>query len=231
MRRRHSTSALVLAALVAVTLAVAGCGTGSSDQPTGSARPAGPDITGIVWQRTGGSDGTGSLLLVGLQGVDSAYDRATVAITPDTRWILPSASGDAAPMTDELVGRRVAVTFTGPVRESYPVQATAAEVTLLEPLGVSMQVTPAGMPQVHGTAVELVRDEAGAVTALVVRPAKTPDATRSIPVTAETGWLLATPSEFKSAPSAPLIGNGLEPTVDVRIEDGAALWVAVMLPR
>jgi hypothetical protein len=231
MRRRHSRCALVLATLVAVALAVAGCGTGGSDQPSGPAGPAGPDITGIVWQVSADVDGTGSLLVVGLQGVDSAYDRASVAITPDTTWVLPSGGGDAIPMTDELVGRRVAVTFTGPVRESYPVQATADEVKLLEPLGVSMQVTPAGMPQVHGTAVELVRDEAGAVTALVVRPTKTPDTTRSIPVTAETGWLLATPSEFKSAPSAPLIGNGLEPKVDVRIADGAALWVAVMLPR
>ena len=36
-------------------------------------------------------------------------------------------------------GDRVAVTFTGPVAESYPVQATAADVELLEPAAVDGQ--------------------------------------------------------------------------------------------
>jgi hypothetical protein len=226
MRRRSATCALLLFMLLAVAGATAGCSRGNK-----AVGPAAADITGIVWQVTAAGDGAGSLLVVGLQGVPSAYDRASVRITQDTRWVLPSGSGDAAPLTSALAGRRVAVTFTGPVAESYPVQATAAVVRVLDPLGVSMHLTPAGIPQIEGTAVELVRDESGAVTALVVRPATTSDETRRVAVTSGTSWLLATPTEFKSAPATPLIGNGLEPTVHVRLQNDAAQWIAVTLPQ
>lgn len=226
MRRPFAVWSLVLTLIVVSVLASAGCGGDGAGEP---GAPQEPEITGVVWQSTDAGGGQGSLLLVAFDGGDSAYDRASAAVTPQTSWLTEDGAALEAPPLRDLTGRRVSVTFTGPVAESYPVQATAAIVRVLEPLDVSTNVTPAGEPQVRATAVELERDETGAVTALVVKT--TPAATRRIPVSPETSWLLATPSEFKAAPAAPLIGNGLEPEVHAHLEDGVADWIAVMLPR
>jgi hypothetical protein len=123
------------------------------------------------------------------------------------------------------------VRFTGPVAESYPVQATAGSVQVLEGLGASMHVTPAGMPQVHGVAVDVVTDDAGDVLGLRVRQRSPAVKLTEVPVTAATSWLLATPTELRPANGVPLIGNGLEPVVDIRLAGGVAAWVVVFLPR
>jgi hypothetical protein len=209
---------------LAAALVGAACGAG----PTQS---GGPDITGIVWQVTAAVDGSGSLYVTGLQGGAGAYDRASVAVTADTAWRLADGNASRPPLDRELVGRRVAVTFTGAVAESYPVQATASLVRLLDPLGVSMNVTPAGMPQVHGRAVEMARNDAGTVVALRVREGASAVELTDVPVSTATTWLLATPTEFKPSRGVPLIGDGLEPLVDVHLADGVAAWVAVFLPR
>ncbi|MFA5124160.1 hypothetical protein, partial [Zavarzinia sp.] len=90
---------------------------------------------------------------------------------------------------------------------------------------------PAGISQVHGEALGLVRDAAGSVVAFRLRKEVSGTEPIAVPVSAETIWLLATPTELKPAQGIPLIGNGLEPVVDVRLEGGAAVWVAVFLPR
>ena len=210
--------------LLAAALVGAACGAGPT--PSG-----GPDITGIVWQVTDAGDGSGSLFVVGLQGGAGSYDRASVAVTADTAWRLADGRASRPPLDRELVGRRVAVTFTGPVAESYPVQATAGLVRLLEPLGVSVNVTPAGEPQMRGRAVEMVRGDSGSVVALRVRRGTSTAKPTDVPVSADTAWLLATPTEFKPSRGVPLIGNGLEPVVDLHLAGGVATWVAVFLPR
>jgi Protein of unknown function (DUF3221) len=62
--------------------------------------------------------------------------KASVQLTPETR-VLKRAAGEvgrAAP--EELaVGQTVSVWFSGPVMESYPVQATAATVVIEVPEG------------------------------------------------------------------------------------------------
>lgn len=219
LRAAAATSVLLAAALV-----FAACG----DAPTPS---GGPDITGVVWQVTDAGDGAGSLYVVGLQGGAGSYDRASVAVTADTAWRLADGGASRPPLDRELVGRRVAVTFTGAVAESYPVQATAGRVRLLDPLGVSMDVIPAGMPQVHGRVVGLLRDDAGAVVGLRLRRGVPADDPTDVPVSADTTWLLATPTELKPSRGIPLIGNGLEPVVDVHLVGGVAAWVTVFLPR
>lgn len=64
----------------------------------------------------------------------SGSAKASVRLTPETR-ILKRAAGEvgrAAP--EELaVGQTVSVWFSGPVMESYPVQATAATLVIEEP--------------------------------------------------------------------------------------------------
>jgi hypothetical protein len=208
--RARSRAGRTAILVIALSIMAGGAACGAVPTPSGGASSApsrGPDITG------------------------GSYDRASVAITPDTAWRLSDGSTSPPPLDSELVGRRVAVSFTGPVAESYPVQATAGSVQVLEGLGASMHVTPAGMPQVHGVAFEIVRDAGGDVVGLRVRQRSSAVKPTEVPVTTATSWLLATPTELKPANGVPLIGNGLEPTVDVRVERGVAVWVAVFLPR
>jgi hypothetical protein len=224
---------LIALVLCAAALTGASCGADTTEpqQPPEPTPSGGPDITGLVWQVTDAGDGSGSLYVVGLQGGAGSYDRASVAVTAGTAWRLQNGSSSPPPLDRELVGRRVAVTFSGAVAESYPVQAAAGAVRLLDPLGVSMDVVPAGIPQVHGRAAELVRDEAGTVVALRVRRRAPGARLTVVPVSAATIWLLDTPTEFKPSKSIPLIGNGLEPLVDARLAGGVAVWVAVSLPH
>jgi hypothetical protein len=221
---------LVTSALAAVL--AAGCG--GQPEPSGSPR-GGPDITGIVWTAAIEEKGDGSLLVVGLWGAPGAYDRASVRVTANTRWLDPGGQSISPPATPlaarELVGRRVAATFTGAVAESYPVQATARSVRILEPLGSSMHVTPAGLPQLTGKVTRLVADDDGRLTALVVRPRRQPGRLLTVPITADTAWMLATPTELKTTPWIPLVGNGLESVVDIHLVGDTARWVVVHLPR
>jgi hypothetical protein len=72
------------------------------------------------------------LLVEGSPTEGTTYDRASVRVTAQTIV----AQGDEqqrqpATAADLAVGQRVAIWFTGPVAESYPVQATAGEVVIL----------------------------------------------------------------------------------------------------
>lgn len=234
---RRGIAGLVLLVLTAATMGA--CGDASSP-PSPTPRPSAPDITGVVWQVSDGGDGTGSLLVVGLQGAPGSYDRASVHLTKDTTWLDGGGGAMATPALDrELVGRRVAVTFTGAVAESYPVQAAASTVTLVDPLGVSAQISLAGEPQLRGTCLAADRDAAGKIASLTVAPHGTLPAADTdsgatsadyvavtVKITDATSWILDTPTEVKSS-QAPLIGNGLEPRVDVRLKGRTAVWVVV----
>lgn len=139
---RHTTGALAaLAALALLGAAVVGgCGGATAAQPASpspSAPPSGvADITGVVRDVTPGGDaGTAVLLVVADPDVVSSVDRASVRVTTQTAVWAPPGADVAAPTLDDLaVGQRVAVWFTGPVAESYPVQATAGAVQILTPL-------------------------------------------------------------------------------------------------
>ena len=58
----------------------------------------------------------------------SGSDKAVVALGPDTRIL--HRDGRAAGVSDIAAGSVVSVWFTGPVRESYPVQADAGTVVV-----------------------------------------------------------------------------------------------------
>jgi len=65
---------------------------------------------------------------------DGAYDAAAVTITRDTAFFR-RVDGELQPTRVELLqleGATVEVWFTGPVAESYPVQATAGAVAILD---------------------------------------------------------------------------------------------------
>jgi uncharacterized protein DUF3221 len=84
-----------------------------------------PSITGVVTNLQGGR------ILVEENPQETAgSEKASVRITEQTEII--SASGNKVSLSDLRTGDRVRVWFTGPVMESYPVQATAARIEILD---------------------------------------------------------------------------------------------------
>ena len=133
----HGTAA-VLAVLLALTFTV-GCGGGGGSSPGGPAA----DIRGYISSTWGISadpppgGNLGSVLVEGELEADTTVDRASVTVTKETRIYSELGGNRAEVKFDDLaVGQRVEVVFTGPVMESYPVQATAGEITVLENSGI-----------------------------------------------------------------------------------------------
>jgi len=75
----------------------------------------------------------GSILIEGAIEEDTGFEKASVTITEETR-IFEGEGQERRTVTFEAlqVGQRVEARFTGPVMESYPVQATAREIVILK---------------------------------------------------------------------------------------------------
>jgi beta-N-acetylhexosaminidase len=86
-------------------------------------------IRGTVTQKSGGGE-EGTILVEGKVEADTSFDKASVRITKDTTIRKKGVSGSFT-LSDIEAGSRVEVVFEGPVSESYPVQGTAATVTIL----------------------------------------------------------------------------------------------------
>ncbi len=119
---------LVLLAVVAMAL-FAAC---TSD---GDAAPGAddPDIRGVITDISDGSgDVTGSVRIEGAIDQDTGYDKAVVRVESDTRILrqVGNATQELA-YSDLKVGQTVEAWFTGPVAESYPVQAKASQIVVL----------------------------------------------------------------------------------------------------
>lgn len=96
--------------------------------------PAAVDIRGRITQHHRSATGeppVGTIRVEGTLEGGTRYDKAQVRITRDTR-IYKGRGGRRMPFNSLTIGTLVEATFTGPVAESYPVQATAAEVVILE---------------------------------------------------------------------------------------------------
>ena len=125
---------------LALVLALAGCGGGASagalpDEHAGiegtvtSVRPFDP-------RDQPPTDRVGVLRVeeypdrqVGDPGLPTGGDKATVTVTTDTRILGQKAGAlQRAAFDDLATGQQIAVWFSGPVAESYPVQATAATI-------------------------------------------------------------------------------------------------------
>ena len=75
----------------------------------------------------------GRALIEGAKEPDTQVDKASVTVTAETKlFIKRGGEREPAEFAALKKGQRVEARFTGPVRESYPVQATAAEITILE---------------------------------------------------------------------------------------------------
>jgi hypothetical protein len=75
----------------------------------------------------------GTVLIEGVKEETTQYDKASVRITDKTKIEkLAGKERKPAKFEDLKVGAKVQAKFTGPVAESYPVQATAGELLILD---------------------------------------------------------------------------------------------------
>lgn len=93
------------------------------------------DVRGVITQISqseGEKNILGRILIEGAKEKDTKVDKANVTVTTQTK-LFNEQDGERKPVAfDDLKeGQQVEARFTGPVRESYPVQATADEVTIL----------------------------------------------------------------------------------------------------
>lgn len=75
----------------------------------------------------------GSMLVVAPRDKKFSYDKAFVRVTEATK-LFKKVGDERKPATfsDLKVGQTIEVRFVGPVAESYPVQASAGEVVILD---------------------------------------------------------------------------------------------------
>src|SRR5262245_54643006 len=97
--------------------------------------PGKADVRGSVANVSAANDdakkpGTpGTVLVEGAKEKDTQYDKASVRITEKTKIEkLVGKERKPAKFEDLKKGAKVQASFTGPVAESYPVQATAKDV-------------------------------------------------------------------------------------------------------
>lgn len=118
------------AALLLVSLLIVqGCGNGSANGDT-----QGVSIRGSVIAVGDYDEGKGRLILVeGTKESDTQYDKASITVPKNAKmYAMTDGKKKKASVTELRSGQRVEVVFTGPVRESYPVQAEAKEVVITD---------------------------------------------------------------------------------------------------
>jgi hypothetical protein len=103
--------------------------------PAQTAPTTPPAIRGSITSRTAGPGGdlVGSILVEGQVETDTTFDKASIAVTAKTQ-IFEQVGQEHRPATFDALqmGRSVEAWFDGPVAESYPVQATASDIVILE---------------------------------------------------------------------------------------------------
>ena len=137
MRNRAGFAGVMITAMAIILLVGAGCGSGGEKNGSPGQASEGADIRGYVTSISvapGGQDGgvLGSVLIEGELEEDTAFDRANATVTEDSLiYVQRDGERVEAGFLDLAVGQYVEATFTGPVAESYPVQATAGEIVVL----------------------------------------------------------------------------------------------------
>ncbi|HBW38279.1 DUF3221 domain-containing protein [Desulfosporosinus sp. BICA1-9] len=137
--------------LVAISLfgllVVSGCSPGKPQNPVDTQNTKQADIHGTIIKLTKNGVGEilGSILVEGEKG-SKPYDQASIKVTQKTKISEKSAGKIVNSNFDALQENlRVEVRFIGPVAESYPVQATADEITVLKDEQVDVRPSIGGI--------------------------------------------------------------------------------------
>ncbi len=100
-----------------------------------------PDIRGTITTIQTNADPSqtgiaGSMLVEGSIEGGTKFDKASITITGDTQ-LFEQVGDERRPVTVDAfrAGQRVEAWFTGPVMESYPVQAGALEIVIVQQAG------------------------------------------------------------------------------------------------
>jgi len=131
MSRTHRIALALLLAAAAACTRDPGTPGGAPDLPAVAQIPgATPDIIGTV-KRVDDAGSAREVLIEQDSTRSAGYPVARVFVTGRTRVLRQTTGGVVAARPAELtVGTRVRAWFTGPVRESYPVQVDAATVLI-----------------------------------------------------------------------------------------------------
>ena len=115
--------------LLGSLLMVQGCGDGS-----GSGKDQGVSIRGAIIAVGDYQEGAGRLILVeGSKESDTQYDKASVSVPKKAKmYAMADGKKKKASVSDLKSGQRVEIVFAGPAQETYPVQAEAKEVVILD---------------------------------------------------------------------------------------------------
>jgi hypothetical protein len=123
MRQSMKMTTITLAGSL---LALAACRTNAPIEHEG------PDIrgriTGIIPSKNRGI--AGFIRVEGRRDSTTRYDKASITVTDSTT--ITRADGARGVFADLREGDSVEASFTGPVRESYPVQATGRIITIIQ---------------------------------------------------------------------------------------------------
>lgn len=123
-------SRLTTVAAFAVALLLAGC-VGGCTAPKTPDTP--PSIRGVVTSVSPGADGLGAVLIEESAPQGLEFDKASLTLTKDTEVLKQVGDGYQVVAFEALLeGVLVEAWVTGPVRESYPIQADADVVLVLE---------------------------------------------------------------------------------------------------
>lgn len=145
-RRRNLPGSLMLTIRLLLLLTLGCAGPGSQSYPGQGASDVStnepPSIQGTITQKS--SD----RILIEEEPLDSSGSaKASVQFTPSTRILRPG--GEPAAPEDVRKGQRVSAWFDGPVRQSYPVQATAKAVRIDSDEGAANLVEIEGIIRYH----------------------------------------------------------------------------------
>ena len=87
------------------------------------------DIRGKITALYADRTGTGTVLIAGTDRAETSNDKASVRVTARTRIV--NSTGEKISFASLRTGQPVEASFTGPVAESYPVQAVAATIRVV----------------------------------------------------------------------------------------------------
>lgn len=136
-----------IAISLVVVLALSGCNS-AKPQDSGNLQDAKKiDILGTVMSVTKNQSGDiiGTISVEGEKG-SRPYDKASIKVTQKTKIKEKTADQVVNTKFDSLKEKqRVEVSFIGPVAESYPVQATAEEITILKDEQVDKRASIGGI--------------------------------------------------------------------------------------